>query len=283
MVQNIKRDINTDIIEMLQFYAEGGEIPISWRQAIISVIPKIGKDKSECSSYRPISILNIDCKLYASIISKRLENIIPDIINDDQTGFLKNRPTKDNVRRALHLMEHMSKSKDKSIVLSLDAEKAFHSVGWEYLYLTLQRFGFNSSVILFSKNLYHSPTAKIKMNGSLTNPVQLERGCRQGCPLSPALFALFIEPLAQAIREDHDIRGIWIKDTEFKSCLYADDVLITLSQPDLSLPNLFSCLKTFGHYSGYKLNIHKTQIILYNYTPAGQILNLSIFNLDNDV
>ncbi len=103
-------------------------------------------------------------------------------MDEDQTGFLKTRQTQDNVRRALHLMEHMSKNKDKSIVLSLDAEKAFDSVSWEYLYLTLQRFGFDIKVITILKNLYHSPSARIKINGSLSNPVPLERGCGQGCP-----------------------------------------------------------------------------------------------------
>ena len=73
-------------------------------------------------------------------------------------------------------MEYMSKNKDKSIVFTLDAKKAFVSVGYEYLYLTLQRFGFNSSCILLLKNLYHSPIARIKINGSFTNPVTPEKG-----------------------------------------------------------------------------------------------------------
>ena len=122
-------------MKCFNFTLNGGETPASSRRAIISVIPKVGKDKSECGSYRPISISNSDYKLYASIIAKRLNDkillniiIIPDIIDADQTGFLKSRQTQDNVRRALHLMEHMSKDKDKSIVLSLDAKKAFDSV-----------------------------------------------------------------------------------------------------------------------------------------------------------
>lgn len=70
------------------------------------------------------------------------------------------------------------------------------------------------------------------------------------CPFSSALFALFIEPLAQAIREDQDIKGIWIKNNEYKICLYADDVLITLSQPDLSLAKSMSSLELFSGYLG---------------------------------
>lgn len=49
-------------------------------------------------------------------------------------------------------------------------------------------------------------------------------------------LALFIEPLAQAVREDQDITGMLIKGTEFKTCLYTDDEFVTLLQPDLSLP-----------------------------------------------
>lgn len=78
-------------------FLKGGETPVSWNQAIISVIPKVGKERTGCSSYRPISVLNINYRLFASIIAKRLENIIPDSIDTDQTGFIKNRQTQDNV------------------------------------------------------------------------------------------------------------------------------------------------------------------------------------------
>lgn len=78
-----------------------------------------------------------------------------------QVSF-KNRQTQDDVRQVLHLIEHLRKTKDKSIVLSLHTKKVFVSVGWEYLYLTLQIFVFNSSVIQFLNNVYHSPTARLK-------------------------------------------------------------------------------------------------------------------------
>lgn len=259
------------------YILKGGETPLSWGQAIISVIPKPGKDKTECSAYRPISVLNIDYRLYASILARRLETIIPDLIDTDQAGFVKGRQTQDNVRRALHLIDVMSHSNMQSVVISLDAEKAFDAVRWEYLYLVLARFGFNDQVIGCIKSLYCDPTARIKINGNFSDIVPLNRGCRQGCPLSPTLFALFIEPLIQAIREDKDITGVLVAGEQYKICAYADDILLTLSDPDTCLPKLLSLLKIFGSLSGYKLNLNKTQTLTFNYTPQQNIHRMSQF------
>lgn len=231
------------------------------------MIHKVGKERTECSSYRPISVLNINYKLFTSIIAKRLENIIPDLADTDQTGFVKNSQTHDNMRRALYLVPNMSNNKSKALAISLDAEKAFDSVRWEFLYLVLQRFGFNEEVIRCFKSIYHLPTAQVKINGSLSETIPLKRGCCQGCPLSPTLFALFIEPLAQVIREDTEITGIPIKKIEHKICLYADDVLVTLSNPDSSLPKLMNTLEQFGFYTGYKLNIPKPKLSLLTIHP----------------
>lgn len=265
--KSFKDSLTPLLLKCFNHVLKGGETPPSWKQAIISVIPKPGKDRTECSSYRPISVLNADYKIFTSIIVSRLENIVPDLIDTDQTGFVKNRRTQDNVRRAIHLIDTMSRSNARSLAISFDAEKAFDSVRWEFLYLVLQRFGFNDTVIRCFKSIYNSPVARIRINGSLSGTIPLERGCRQGCPLSPILFALFIEPLAQKIREDPEIMGIIVNGREYKLCLYADDVLATLSDPDTSLPKLMSSFNQYGFYSGYKLNIEKTQTLSFNYSP----------------
>ena len=184
-----------------------GQIPPSWKEAFISVIPKEGKDKLECKSYRPISVLNIDYKIFTNIIASRLETAMAFLIDEDQTGFIKNRQAQDNIRRTLHIIEHINRKRASAVILSLDAEKAFDSVGWEFLYLVLHRFSFSRDFIRCIETIYSCPTARIKINGHLSNSITLHRGCRQGCPLSPSLFNLFIEPLAQAIRQEKGVRG----------------------------------------------------------------------------
>ena len=86
-----------------------GKIPPSWREATISVIPKEGKDRLDCGSYRdrPISVLNTDYKLFTSILAKRVEKVLPQFIHTDQTGFISQRQTHDNIRRSLHILSHI--------------------------------------------------------------------------------------------------------------------------------------------------------------------------------
>lgn len=85
--------------------------------------------------------------------------------------------------------------------------------------------------------------------------------------MSPLLFALFIEPLSQWIRQNEKIKGIEVSDEEHKIALFADDVLIYLGHPSKSLPELLTILREYGRLSGYKLNTHKTQMMSFNYSP----------------
>ena len=279
--KTFRTQITPMLLNCLNHTLRTGEAPQSWKEAVISVIPKEGKDKKECSSYRPISVLNVDYKLFASVLSKRLEAIIPELIDLDQTGFVLNRQTQDNLRRTLQVMSHVTSTKIGAMLVSLDAEKAFDSVGWEYLYRVLARFGFKDCFITCIKSLYSSPTARIRINGHLSQTIRLERGTRQGCPLSPTLFALFIEPLAQAIREDPEIKGITIRGEEHKMCMFADDVLLFITTPDSSIPRLMCLIKTYNSYSGYKLNIQKTQTLTFNYTLHPDIKKKYNFKWDS--
>ena len=161
----------------------------------------------------------------------------------------------------------------EAVVISIDAEKAFDSVNWDFLYRVLHKFGFHVRVIETIQALYNNPTARVKVNGYLSHRFSLERGTRQGCAWSPLLFALFVEPLVQYIRQKREIRGIDLAEREQKIACYADDVLVFLSQPTFSWPQLMLALKNDRQLSGYKVNVGKTQVLSYNYSPTSEMEN----------
>lgn len=162
----------------------------------------------------------------------------------------------------LHLIDYMSRSNMKSLAFSFDAEKAFG----------IFIFSFSDTVIRCLKSICNSPVAWIIINGGLLVTISLGRGSEP----HPVCY-MFIEPLAQKISEDPEFMGVSFKGREYKTCLYADDILVSLSDPDTSLPKLMSCLDQYGFYLGYKLNIEKT--LLFNYSPQESICQVFKFKL----
>lgn len=89
--------------------------------------------------------------------------------------------------------------------------------------------------------IYSSPKARIKINGSLSNRIILQHGCRQGFSIKK-----FIEPLAQCVREENQLEGVITENVESKKRLYADDVLVTLGNPEELIPLLMEILEEYG-------------------------------------
>ena len=196
---------------LLDVYNESytlSKLPSTLMQATISVILKKGKDPLAATSYRPISLLPVDLKILSKLLALRLESVLPLIISPDQTGFIRGRYSFSNLRRLFNIIYNSPPSNTTEVLISLDAEKAFDRVEWEYLFYTLHKFGFGQSYISWIKLLYRSPTASVRTNNILSKPFCLERSTRQGCPLSPLLFAIAIEPLAIALRLILNITGI---------------------------------------------------------------------------
>lgn len=106
------------------------------------------------------------------------------------------RQTQDNIRCTLHIMPQIKEHKLKALILSLDAEKAFHSFSWQYLYKVSLKFRFNDSIINSIKAIYDNPTARFKINGYVSKPIILERGVRQGCARYPPLFTLLFRTIS---------------------------------------------------------------------------------------
>lgn len=114
-----------------------GSVPSEMLRAIIVSLPKPGKPSYTPANFRPISLLNSDVKLYSKVLARRLLSILPDLIYTDQVGFIKGRQASDGTRRILNILALAERSKDPTLFLSLDAEKAFDRVHLGFVFKTL--------------------------------------------------------------------------------------------------------------------------------------------------
>lgn len=121
---------------------------------------------------------------------------------------------------------------------------------WSHLFELLGRFGFGEGFCKWVKLLYNDPYAEIITNNIISKPMKINRGCRQGCPLSPLLFIIAIEPFAIAVREHTMITGINIGGLDHQIALYADDVILFFRNLEKSVLTLLDLIKKFGCISG---------------------------------
>lgn len=256
--------IGPPLLNMINTAIDKGAFNSSINSAIITLLLKPNKDPSECGNYRPLSLLNGDVKLYAKVLASRLEGFLTKLIHNDQTGFIKGRLASDNVRRLLHIIHAANENDLPCSVLSLDAEKAFDRLEKDYLWVTLDKFGLGSNFIKLIKVLYANPSAMVYTNNTFSSQFPISRGTRQGCPLSPLLFALSLEPLAQKIRQHPSVVPISINNSEHRISLFADDILLYVGDTGTSLPHILSMFDTFSSLSGYKINWNKSSLMHLN-------------------
>lgn len=246
------------LAQLYNICLKDGKLPDSMYLAYLTLIHKPSKDPTSCASYRPIALLNNDFKILTKLLALRLYPLLPSVIDSDQTGFMPRKSTDVNLRRLytnIHAQHHNTGTRT---IASLDIEKAFDTVEWPFLSETLRRMGFPLLFIQWLQVLYKCPTSSVRLGGGLSAPFRLTRGTQQGCPLSPALFALAIEPVAEALRTSPHIKGLRIGLLEERLALYADDMLLFLNDAGPSLQGVLNVLDTFAGVTGLKVNWSKS-------------------------
>lgn len=151
------------------------------------------------------NLFNVNLKIYAKILAVGLQSVIPSSISLDQVGFVPTREARDNTIKILSLI--LSVTEDPCL-LSLDAEKAFERLDWTFLKAILEQLGLPPVLIQNIMALYSCPSARVRVNGLLSEPVPISNETRQGCPLSPLLYILAMEHLATALQTNSSIGGV---------------------------------------------------------------------------
>ena len=173
------------------------------------------------------------------------------------------------------LKNYTNNKKQKAFIITIDQEKAFGKVGRNLPYETMEKQGYSKQFIQIINILYQDTQALIINNGYSSTPFKIERGVRQGCPLSLLLYTIYGELINVNIANNKNIQGVKTPNkTELKLLQFADDTnLITINEE--SIIETLDFFKKYEKASGATISINKTKI-----TP---LANAQIYNYQNKI
>eukprot|EP00833_Pecoramyces_ruminatium_P003122 jgi/Orpsp1_1/1177154/evm.model.c7180000060391.1 len=200
-----------------------GDFPKSWNNASIVSIPKKG-DLTDCNNYRGISLINNGIKIISKIAASRISDyaIKHNFIRPEQFGF---RTKEECISLFISIREICQRRqflKKKTFLAFLDLKKAYDSVPIYNILSKLDCLGIRGKCYKFIENLYLTSKANVRLNMKFSDSFSIQRGVRQGCPLSPILFNLFINDVFKKCSKF----GVKIDGNRYCGGLFADDIVL---------------------------------------------------------
>ena len=255
------KDIGCFVLRSLNYAYQHGQLADSQRLGVITLLPKGDKPRHLLKNWRPITLLGIDYKILSGVFALRLKKVLPLLIEPEQKGFQKGKFIGENTKLVYDIMNYLLEKKKPGLLLLVDFEKAFDSLERSLVLACLKKYNFGESFLKWVSTIYNKCSSTVTNNGWFSERFSVERGCRQGDPLSPYLFILAVEPLALSIKHCNKIKGIVAHGTEFTIGQYADDTFVLLDGGEKSLRETIKIFQVYEKCSGLKINVEKTNAV----------------------
>ena len=243
-----------------------GIYPESWSKGLIVPIYKKG-EISDPNNYRGITLISTFAKIFSLILRNRLNDWCEreHVFNEFQFGFRNERSTSDCIFILNSLIQKTLNENSNLYCTFVDYEKAFDTVNRDALWFKLMQSGVSSKMIRIIKSLYGKVFAAIKLNANISDYFEVSLGVKQGEPLSPLLFILFINDVhSDLIGDTHDsvVSGLTITQICIILLLFADDMVLFSKDP-AELQLLLDKLHSYSCEWGLKVNTANTKILVF--------------------
>ena len=251
--------ILTDVFN--HWFAQGAS-PGSVTKGVITLLKRGGRHVWEgLDDYRPIPLLNTELKILARVLANHLQLVISDLIGPEVTFAVKGLSIQDNLHLIREVLEGIKENTEAALI-SLDQSKAFDRVDHRFLATVLETAGFEPEFRRWISMMYHNPQAVVQVNGRRSGAFTIERSVRQGCPLSPLLYVLALEPLLRRLRDEGTspaLRGVSFSGRlAARVSAFADDITVFVSRR-LDIEAMKEAVVEYERIAGTKVNFDKSE------------------------
>ena len=240
-------------------------VPKNKNLGVITPIHKEGP-KDDPDNYRGICISSALTKLLCTMMNVRLNTFIQEnqVLNKEQIGFVTNNRTPDHVLTMRSVVnKYVEDQKQKVYACFIDFKKAFDTVWHDGLFLKLQQIGIKGNFLETLRNMYKNTKCAIKLGDQLTQFFPCMKGVRQGDPLSPTLFNIFLNDLFNELRKEN-CDPVSLNDTDYFNALaYADDIVI-LSTTAKGLQKALDITEKYCEKWRLTINHKKTKSMVFS-------------------
>jgi len=264
MLKNTGNNMRKVLLDLFNSILQGTlDTPKSWKRSVITVLYKSG-DPTEPKNYRPICIIPLLYKLFSKLLYSRLYPILEQAQCPDQAGFRHGYSTVDHLFVFKMLQEKSQEFQLNTWAAALDFKKAFDSIDQTYLWNALGEQNVPKTYIEVLQGLYRSQSAQVKTD-KMSREFVIERGTKQGDPLSSLLFNAVLERVMRRVKDSFGMKKYGIKlgateDMRLSNLRFADDVILVAT----SLKHLSEMLLQVQKEAakcGLGLHPEKTKII----------------------
>jgi exonuclease III len=242
---------------------QNASIPACWNRTILVSVPKKG-DLTYMDNYRGISLIGIALKLLCKVIICRISRALENetLLVPEQAGF---RSLEECMGQVVTLYEVCTRRSLKGLptyAAFIDFRKAYDMVPHEALMRKLWCIGVRGRTLAFIKSLYHKSEVSVRVGSTMSEPFLLNKGLRQGCPMSPILFDIFINDILKE-QEELGIEIPGVNNRKLPGLMFADDVVV-LAPDRLKLKRLLHRVETWANQWEMSIGALKCGVTVFN-------------------
>jgi len=242
-----------------------GDFPTSWAVGIVSPVPKPKGNVGDMDDYRGIVVGNAIAKLYSMVLMHRLDSWAEKegVRAAGQSGFRQGRGTTDASFVLQHVIGECREEGKPVYAAFIDFKKAYDSVRRPLLWDCLRSLGIHGSFLDSVIGMYRHVQLQVRQGGEVGQQFPSHTGLKQGDPLSPLLFGLFIDRIEAFLAKRLPDVGLKVMQTVVRVLLYADDLVLLAASPN-ELQKMLDVLDVFCKVNSLTVNQKKSEVVVFN-------------------